>query len=43
MIKVMGKRLLTLGLALAVLLSAIVVFPQEAEAATVKKKSFDMV
>lgn len=42
MIKVMGKRLLTLGLALAVLLSAIVVFPQEAEAATVKKKSFDM-
>lgn len=42
MVKVMGKRLLTLGLALVMLLSSIVVFSQETEAATVKKKSYDM-
>ena len=31
MIKAVGKRLLTLGLALAMLLSSMVVFPQDAE------------
>lgn len=41
-VKAVGKRLLVLGLAFAMLLSAIVLFPQRTEAATVKMKSYDM-